>query len=126
MIKINEKYKPLYEQPESVRYYIVTGGRGCFSGSQNVVTENGPKPISEIKVNDKVLSYNHRTKETEYKNVTNTFKYDNNKLIRIKLKNGTIINVTENHKFFYRGEYICIKDLLSLWYGNMEENKITE
>lgn len=36
MIKINEKYKPLYEQPESVRYYIVTGGRG--SGKSYGVT----------------------------------------------------------------------------------------
>lgn len=28
MIKINDKYKTLFEQPKEVRYYIVTGGRG--------------------------------------------------------------------------------------------------
>lgn len=28
MIKINDKFKPLFEQPKNVRYYIVTGGRG--------------------------------------------------------------------------------------------------
>jgi PBSX family phage terminase large subunit len=28
MIKINEKYKVLFEQPKEVRYYIITGGRG--------------------------------------------------------------------------------------------------
>lgn len=27
-LKINDKFKPLYEQPSNVRYYIVTGGRG--------------------------------------------------------------------------------------------------
>lgn len=28
MIKINDKYKHLFEQPKGVRYYIITGGRG--------------------------------------------------------------------------------------------------
>lgn len=28
MIKINDKYKSLFEQPKGVRYYIITGGRG--------------------------------------------------------------------------------------------------
>ena len=27
-MKINEKYKTLFEQPKDIRYYIVTGGRG--------------------------------------------------------------------------------------------------
>ena len=27
-LKINDKFKPLFEQPDGVRYYIVTGGRG--------------------------------------------------------------------------------------------------
>jgi len=28
MIKINDKYQTLFEQPKQVRYYIITGGRG--------------------------------------------------------------------------------------------------
>lgn len=28
MIKINDKYKTLFEQPKEVRYYVITGGRG--------------------------------------------------------------------------------------------------
>jgi PBSX family phage terminase large subunit len=28
MLKINDKYKTLFEQPEDVRYYVITGGRG--------------------------------------------------------------------------------------------------
>jgi intein/homing endonuclease len=124
MVKINDKYQHLFELPKEVRYYIITGGRGCFSSNQNVVTDKGIKNISDIKNGEKVLSYNHEKKITEYKEVINTFKYDNEKLIRIKLKNGSYINVTENHKFFNRGEYISIKDLLSLWYGNMEKNKM--
>ena len=123
MIKINDKYQHLFENPNEVRYYIITGGRGCFSKCQKIVTDKGVKNISEVKISDKVLSYNHNDNIKEYKEVINTFKYDNQKLYRIKLKNGTFINVTENHKFFNGMEYISIKDLLSLWYGNMEENK---
>lgn len=36
MIKINDKFKTLFEQPENVRYYVVTGGRG--SGKSVVAT----------------------------------------------------------------------------------------
>ena len=28
MIKINDKYQHLFENPNEVRYYIITGGRG--------------------------------------------------------------------------------------------------
>jgi hypothetical protein len=30
----------------------------------------------------------------------------------IKMKDGTIIQVTENHKFFFGGSYVKIKDIL--------------
>jgi len=36
MIKINDKYQTLFEQPKEVRYYIITGGRG--SGKSYGVT----------------------------------------------------------------------------------------
>lgn len=36
MIKINDKYQTLFEQPKNVRYYIITGGRG--SGKSYGVT----------------------------------------------------------------------------------------
>ena len=117
------KYKPLVDAPENVRYFIITGGRGCFCGKQLIQTDVGVKPISEIKKGDKVLSYNEATKKTEYKRVANTFKYDNDKIVRIRLKNGIEIKVTEDHKFYYKNRWVSVKDLLSLFYGTMEKDR---
>lgn len=105
------------------RYFIITGGRGCFCYNQLVDTKNGNVPISEIKIGDLVSCYNENKKCIEYKKVLNTFKYDNETIIRIKLKNGSEIKVTENHKFFHNGGWISVKDLLSLYYGNMEKDR---
>lgn len=120
MIEINESYQDITNTDK--RYIIVTGGRGCFHGDQLVVTNNGTKQIKDILIGDFVKSYNHKKECFEFKEVLNVFEYDNEEIIKIKLKNGTVINVTENHKFFYKGEYICIKHLLSLWYGRDMEN----
>jgi hypothetical protein len=35
--------------------------------------------------------------------------------LKIKLKNGSEINCTDDHKIFYKGRYIIAKDLVSLW-----------
>jgi len=41
-------------------------GRNSFSADTLVHSEEGKKPISEIKVGDKVLSYDERTEKTLY------------------------------------------------------------
>ena len=105
------------------RYFIITGGRGCFCSKQLVQTKKGAIPISIIKKGDIILSFNEKTKRKEYKKVLNTYVYDNDKIINIKLKNGTEIKVTENHKFYHDGGWVSVKDLLFLYYGKMEENR---
>jgi len=105
---------------------IITGTPGCFTKNQMVHTSLGVKPISEIKIGDNVLSYNHELKENEYRKVTNTFvhKTHTDKLYRVKMKDGTTIEVTENHEFFTGISYLKIKEILvSLHHENMEENK---
>jgi intein/homing endonuclease len=90
-----------------------------------VHTEQGVMPISQIKVGDKVLSYNLKTKVNEYKTVTNTITHKTHvdKLLRIKMKDGTVINVTENHEFFTGEKFVKIKDLLlSLQHEAMEKD----
>lgn len=93
---------------------IVTGIPGCFTKEQKVHTSTGVKDISEIKINDKVLSYNHRKRINEFKLVTNTIKHETHtdRLFKIKLKDGTVIKVTENHEFFNGMDYVKIKDLI--------------
>jgi intein/homing endonuclease len=105
--------------------YVIGGETGCFTGEQLVHTEQGVMPISEIKVGDKVLSYNLKTKINEYKTVTNTITHKTHvdKLFRIKMKDGTVINVTENHEFFTGEKFVKIKDLLlSLQHEAMEKD----
>lgn len=91
-----------------------TGLPQCFTKEQLVHTDKGVKPISEIKKGEKVLCYNENEKINEYKTVTETLsdKKTNQRILQIKLKDGTIIKVTENHLFFTGKEYVKIKDLL--------------
>ena len=93
---------------------VVTGIPGCFHKDQLIHTSRGVKPISEIKNGDKVLSYNHQKHINEYRMVYNTISHEkhNDRLYEIKMKDGTIIKVTENHEFFSGTEYVKIKDLL--------------
>lgn len=120
MPNIVAKYKPLYTSKK--RYFLLTGGRGCFQGNQSIVTNNGNKEISKLKIGDYVKSYNEENKSFEYKKVIKTFEYENDKIYIINLKNGDQIKVTGEHKFYNNGRWVKVKDLLSLWYGDMEEN----
>ena len=120
----NNKYLRAVLYPKT--YNVLFGGSGCFGPNQLIETDKGSKPICEIKEGDMVLSYNHESGLNEFRKVKNTFQYENasDRLIEIVLKDGTIIKVTENHKFFFGGSYVKIKDiLLSLEYGNRNLEK---
>lgn len=112
------KYLPAVYSPRT--YNVLWGGAGCFASDQRIVTNDGSKPIADIRKGDLVISYNHDTKQNELKEVKTLFEYQTHadRLIEIKMKDGTIIQVTENHKFFFGGSYVKIKDILvSLKYG---------
>lgn len=96
---------------------FITGVPGCFGANQKIHTKNGIEEISNIKEGDYVLCHNHSKKSNEFKRVLITHKFDthNDKLFKITLKDGTIIKVTENHKFYYEGKYIEIKHIIDLW-----------
>jgi len=113
-----------YLQDSDKRITVFQGGSRCFAGDQLVITSEGSKPISEVKAGDIVLSFNELNGKDEFKKVKDTFSYKNTKkTIRIKLKNGTQIVCTEDHKFYFEGIWICGKDLLSLLNArNMERN----
>jgi hypothetical protein len=122
-ILINDVYIPYLSNTK--RYLHLWGGSGCFEARQLVVTKKGDKPISEIEIGDEVFCHNHKTGNDEFCKVTYLHKYDNpiDKIYRIKMKDGIVIEVTENHHFFSGGAYLKIKDiLLSLQNENMEKN----
>ena len=105
------------------------GGYYCFTAGTKVQTENGPKNIEDIKVGEKVLSYNELTHETEYKTVETTFVHNKEKEIitiyKIKV-NNEIIEATGNHPFYVDGIYkeareLKVGDKLLMKDGSLKE-----
>lgn len=94
--------------------YLFTGSPGCFTADQLIHTGHGVRKIAAIKKGDFVLTYNHELNVNQYRKVTETLRKNTNKsrLLKIKMKDGTIIKCTEDHKFFTGTEYLQIKDIL--------------
>lgn len=91
------------------RIIINQGGSRCFAGDQLVITDHGSKPISEIQPGDVVQT------PKGFKKVTETHKMANSKpAFKIILKNGQVIKCTEDHLFYFKGDWMSIKDILSL------------
>jgi len=90
-------------------HYCPTGI--CYSLEPNslISTPQGYKKIKNIKVGDKVFSYNEKTNKIEAKTVLNIYNspisVDNNRYFYIYYQNK-IIKATENHKFYVSGSYI--------------------
>jgi len=101
---------------QGYRIIVNQGGTRCFSGDQHVVTRKGSKPISKIDTSDEVLT------PSGYKRVISTHRMVNTKpSVKIKLKNGKTISCTDDHEFYYKGEWISIKHILSLWNEKSKE-----
>ena len=101
------------------------GGSRCFHADTLIVIDSGKKPISDIEIGESVQSWNEETKKMEFKKVADKIITHSNKpCFRIRLKNGQEIRCTQDHKFFFEGAWIEIKDIISLWHGrNMETNR---
>ena len=117
-IKVSSVFHEIKSNP-GFRGYALEGGSRCFHPETLIVTNEGSKPISEIKKDDKVLTFNEENNEHEYKKVLDVFKFSNKKKsVRIKLKNGKEIICTEDHKFYFKGGWIEVKQILSLLHEN--------
>lgn len=90
----------------------------CFTENTEIATPNGVRKIKDIKIGDKVFSYDGKNIVED--EVTNTFKRkaDREEMLRIthERPNGTksILKtyVTENHRFYVKGEWVEAKDLM--------------
>lgn len=76
--------------------YSGGGGEACFTGDTLVLTDNGLKPIEEIKVNDLVMSYNFETKEQELKPVVAIISH-NTKYVYNVISENNVIKATGDH-----------------------------
>lgn len=98
-----------------VLHTAIIGGYGCFLSGQKIAIQNNQFcEIQDVKQGDFVQSFNLENKEVESKKVLNTFKYSSDNYLKIKMKDGTEINVTKNHKFLYNNNWISIEEILSL------------
>jgi hypothetical protein len=80
---------------------------GCnsFTADTLVHTEEGLKPISEIKVGDKVLSYDERTEITSYQPVMAIIQNEKRyKIIKLTLDSGENLEATAEHPFYIKGK----------------------
>lgn len=110
-----QSYAWKYLKDNSVEYVYFGGGAGCFTGETTIKHSSGYKQIKEVKIGDMVASYNILTKKVEYNKVLETFKYSANhvehSLIEIKLKDGTQIKSTTNHKYLFNEEWVAIGNI---------------
>jgi hypothetical protein len=76
---------------------------GCFSEETLIATKNGPKKISEITIDDEVLSFDFDKNEYVFINPSWQGQPESSigkEKYEIEFEDGTIIRCTENHEFF--------------------------
>lgn len=79
----------------------------CFPKKTPILTKNGIKNIEDIKIGDKVLSYNHKLNMIEEKEVLTVFKKKPKEIMTINGK----ISCTSNHPIYTKRGYIEAKEL---------------
>jgi PKD repeat protein len=75
----------------------------CFLAGTQVITAMGLKDIEDIRLGDKVLSYNEVTGKNEYSKAVRIFSRYRDKYIDVKLSNGTELKCTAEHPFYVIG-----------------------
>jgi len=77
-------------------------GLSCYDEETEVLTEEGWKRISEVKLSDKICTLNFKTEEIEYQKTQGIYVYDyRGKMYRLRTKRVDLL-VTPNHKLLYR------------------------
>lgn len=110
----------------------------CYKPDVLVLTENGWKTMSDIKIGDNIVTLNVSTKKTEIQQVLRKIEYQYNGEM-IKLKNNKIDEiVTPKHKFIlfnkngdYVGPYdannlVMLKETHGSWFIPSNQNDIME
>jgi radical SAM superfamily enzyme YgiQ (UPF0313 family) len=84
----------------------------CLDGETVITTAKGKnKKIKDIKIGDKIISFNIKSSKLEESTVINASKRSVNELFQIKFADGQEILATEEHPFFINGDWIQAKNL---------------
>lgn len=73
---------------------------GCFSGDVAIETPTGRKAISEIKVNDEVWGWDHKTKQRVRRKVVKVISFEEVDVCDLRFDSVTIQGVTAYHPFY--------------------------
>lgn len=110
-VLVNDIYIPAIEN--QVRFLILYGGGGCFTGDTLVQSDSGLIPINQIKEGQEVLSLG--ISGLELKRVDKLFSYSGDVLgkniITFTLENGNKISSTDNHEYLQKGKWISASDI---------------
>lgn len=74
----------------------------CMESNVEILVKNGIKKIKDVQVGDEVLSYNYTTLCYEYKKIVNKWNKGMKYGKTLKLRNGTSIITTKDHRFYLR------------------------
>ena len=75
-----------------------------FVAGTSIHTEDGVKNIEDVKVGDKVITYNHNNDTVEYKEVLSTLVKENENVVTYVFENGTELTGTTDHPLFVLGK----------------------
>ncbi len=75
--------------------------RDCLPEIETVYINGGQiKKLKDVKVGDKILSYNFEHMRQEYKRITNIWNTGKKDMYKITFKNGAVSYSSEDHRFF--------------------------
>ena len=83
----------------------------CFPAGTKVHTQWGLADIEKLEVGVPVLTYNEETGRQEYKKVKKVMRRMTRRMCAMELSNGTILEVTPEHRFFSNGKWTPIEEL---------------
>lgn len=77
----------------------------CLVGDSKVLVENpkdsyhrmGVKPIKDIKIGDRVLTFNEKASSKEFENVVNVMKRTSEDVVKVTFSNNNYLMITKNH-----------------------------
>lgn len=84
----------------------------CFSEDMRILTVDGEKKISEIKIGEIVFSFNEETLEIEKDTISNIFNTEEQDILIIETENG-VLEVTSNSEIYTKKGLKLAKDLLN-------------
>ena len=84
----------------------------CFSEYMRILTVDGEKKISEIKIGEIVFSFNEETLEIEKDTISNIFNTEEQDILIIETENG-VLEVTSNSEIYTKKGLKLAKDLLN-------------